>query len=166
MHFNTARTIARQLESMAAVVAGTLIFLLVLITFVDVTGRQFGHPLAFAFEITQLTVGIMFYTVLPLVTLRREHITVDLIAINPDSFGVRVLAALVNLLCVGALAVTAKELWRQGEMLEMLNTVTMFTRWPVAPFVYFMAVLAMFTALIFVALVVIDARHARRFDKE
>jgi len=162
----TTHIVINRLEFLAAVIAGMLMFFLVLITFVDVVGRQFGYPLAFAFEFTQLTVGTMFYVVLPLVTLRREHITVDLIAINPASRVGRVSSLLVNLLCASLVAVAAIELWQQAETLAMFNTVTMFTRWPIAPFVYFMSCMAMFTALVFIALASMDTKHTRPFEKE
>lgn len=162
----SARTLSNWLEFIASVIAGMLMFCLVLITFVDVVGRQFGYPLSFAFEFTQLTVGLMFYTVLPLVTLRREHITVDLIAVRSDSCLFLVSNVFVNILCAVAIAITAKELWVQGETLAMFNTMTMFTRWPIAPFVYFMSLLAIITALIFVSLALIDIKYARRFKKD
>lgn len=160
------QNITRVLEKTAASLIGVLMFLLVMITFVDVVGRQMGYPLGFAFEFTQLTVGVVFYCVLPLVTLKGEHITVDLIAVDPDSRKSRAVASLVNLLCAGAIAMTSIQLWHQGGTLEQFNTVTMFIRWPIAPFVYFMSCMAMATALVCVALALTDANRSLRRGKE
>ena len=52
-----------------------------LLTTVDVVGRYFlNRPLAGAFELTELAMGAMVFFSLPLVTLRREQVTVDLLA--------------------------------------------------------------------------------------
>ena len=140
--------LARVLEQVGVLCAGLLMFTLVVITFVDVVGRQFGYPLAFAFEFTQVTVGIMFYVTLPLVTLRREHIMVDLVPFAPGARSTLIVDAFVNLLCTFLLAMAARQLWQQGATLETYRTVMMFTRWPVAPFVYFMSVFAAITAAV------------------
>ncbi|ALG91493.1 hypothetical protein TQ29_16435 [Actibacterium sp. EMB200-NS6] len=138
----------RSLEGAGRITASVLMAMLVVITFVDVVGLQFGHPIAFAFEFTKVCVGAMFYVGLPLVTLRREHICVDLVPISPGSkLGIGVTAA-VDLLSAGLIALVAKQLWAQAQTLEMFNTVMMFTRWPIAPMVRVMAVLAALTAMI------------------
>jgi len=144
----TLRRIPGILEQIGAVCAGLLMITLVAITFVDVVGRQFGFPLSFAFEFTQVAVGIMFYVTLPLVTLRGEHIVVDLVPYPPGSRLSCAVEAFVNLLSTFLLAMATMQLWQQGETLKMFHTVMMFTRWPVAPFVFFMSALSAVTAAV------------------
>ena len=155
MHVTT-----RILERAGAICAGLLMLVLVLITLVDVIGRQFGYPLSFAFEFTQVTVGIMFYLVLPLVTLRREHIVVDLVPYREGARSTLFVDAFVHLLCALLLVVAARQLWAQGETLQMFRTVMMFTRWPVAPFVFVMSGFAALTAAVLLLLSVASARRA------
>lgn len=136
------------IEWAGRITTGVLMAVLMAITFIDVVGRQFGQPISFAFEFTQISVGAMFYIGLPLVTLRREHIAVDLVPIRPDSLLGIIVGVLVDLLSAFLVAMVARQLWQQAQTLEMFNTVMMFTRWPLAPIVQGMAVMAALTALI------------------
>lgn len=136
------------LEWSGRIATGVLMAVLMAITFVDVVGRQFGYPISFAFEFTKVCVAAMFYVGLPLVTLRREHITVDLLPVSPDSVLGNSIGIFVDLLSTVLIAIVARQLWHQAQTLEMFNTVMMFTRWPLAPMVRGMAALAALTALI------------------
>ena len=147
------------LVRLGALVGGVLMFCLVCITFIDVIGRQIGHPLSFAFEFTQVTVGMMFYLTLPLVTLRREHIVVDFLPFREGSVADLASEIFASLVSVGILAMVTLQLWQQGNTLQTYNTVMMFTRMPVAPFVYFMSVMAAVTTLVLVGLLYLSLRR-------
>ncbi|MFC7703697.1 TRAP transporter small permease [Plastorhodobacter daqingensis] len=59
--------------------AALLLFLMMVMTFVDVTGRYLlNQPLGFAFEMTQIMMAAMVFCALPSVTLRDEHVTAGL----------------------------------------------------------------------------------------
>lgn len=153
---------AGKLETVVKGLGGLIMIALVLVTFADVIGRKAGYPLGFAFEFTQVAVGLMFYMVLPLVTLRGEHIMVDLLPLPRNrmmSLAVRMGARIV---CAGIFAVAAVQLWQQGQTLERFHTVMMFTRWPLPPFIYCMSVFAAVTALVFVYLGVLEYAPARK----
>ncbi len=153
-------TVARKLEAVVKVLAGLLMFSLVLITVVDVIGRKFGHPFAFAFEFTKVAVAFMFYVTLPLVVLRRENVVVDLVPTLSNKLLAAVVEAGVNLLCIGILAIGTVQLWQYGITLERFNTVMMFTRWPIAPMVYFMSVMMGITTIVLVLTSIRDFRGA------
>lgn len=150
-------------EGLFKSVSSLLIAGLVVITFVDVVGRQFGAPLAAAFELTQIAVGAMFYVALPFVTLRREHVVVDILPFDPNTRIGRGIGFLVDLLSAAAVAFAAQQLWAQADTLDMFNSVTMFLNLPTAPIVRAMAVLCGFTALICLVLAML---HLRGADKE
>lgn len=149
-------------ERLFKVVSSLLIAGLVVITFVDVIGRQFGAPLAAAFELTQILVGAMFYVALPFVTLRREHVIVDIVPINPGHGIGRGLGFVVDLLSAAAVAFAARQLWMQADTLAMFNSLTMFLGLPTAPIVRGMAILCGFTALICLALALLRFRGDTR----
>ena len=144
----TPRPIRIAERALSAVMACLLVALMG-ITFVDVIGRQFGAPLSYAFEFTQSAMGLMIYAGLPLVTARDEHIRVDLFTRFLSPLLRHLSEAILSLLCLGIGIVWARQLWMQAETLAGMNSVMMFTRWPVAPFVQFMSVLAAVTAAIF-----------------
>jgi len=119
------------------------------VTFVDVIGRQFGRPVSFAFEFTQAAMALMIYAGLPLVTARREHISIDLAVGLLNARWRHRLAALFAIVCLLITLVWARQLWVQADALASMNTVMMYLRWPLAPLVYYMAFMAFLTALVF-----------------
>jgi TRAP-type C4-dicarboxylate transport system permease small subunit len=136
------------LSALAAVLAA-MIFLLMMITVVDVLGRNlFNLPLPASFEITRLTLGMMVFVALPLISASDEHVTIGLFndlfkgrAANRKQF---VVSLFVSFLC----AVWARELWVQATALAQQNEVMMFLKIRLAPFVYAMSVLTLLTAII------------------
>lgn len=134
-------------ERAFCLLAGLLMAGLIAVTVTDVFGRQFGRPLAAAFELTQVLVAAMFYVALPFVTLRREHVTVDLIPFRENGWTARSIGFLVDLISAGLLATTAFQLWVQAGTFIRFNTVMMFLRWPIAPIVQGMALLTALTAI-------------------
>jgi TRAP-type C4-dicarboxylate transport system permease small subunit len=136
------------LSALAAMLAA-MVFLLMMITLVDVLGRNlFNLPLSASFEITRLTLGMMVFVALPLISANDEHVTIGLFnglfrgrAANRKQF---VVSLFVSFLCV----VWARELWVQAAALAQQNEVMMFLKIRLAPFVYAMSVLTMLTAVI------------------
>jgi TRAP-type C4-dicarboxylate transport system permease small subunit len=136
------------LSALAAVLAA-MVFLLMMITLVDVLGRNlFNLPLPASFEITRLTLGMMVFVALPLISASDEHVTIGLFnglfrgrAANRKQF---VVSLFVSFLCV----VWARELWVQAAALAQQNEVMMFLKIRLAPFVYAMSVLTLLTAVI------------------
>lgn len=136
------------LGALAATLAA-MVFLLMLITLVDVLGRNlFNLPLPASFEITRLTLGMMVFVALPLISANDEHVTIGLFnglfrgrAAHRKQF---VVSLFVAFLC----AVWARELWVQAAALAQQNEVMMFLKIRLAPFVYAMSVLTLLTAII------------------
>ena len=63
---------------MLGAISGTVLFLMMMITAVDVVGRYvFNKPLAGGFEVTEMMLAALIYCGLPLVSQRREHIVID-----------------------------------------------------------------------------------------
>lgn len=136
------------LSALAAMLAA-MVFLLMMITLVDVIGRNlFNLPIPASFEITRLTLGMMVFVALPLISANDEHVTIGLFngifrgrAANRKQF---VVSLFVSFLCV----VWARELWVQAAALAQQNEVMMFLKIRLAPFVYAMSVLTLLTAVI------------------
>lgn len=135
-----------------SVVLAAMVFLLMMITFVDVLGRDlFNRSLPGSYEITRLTLGMMVFVALPLISANDEHVTIGLFnglfegrAVNRKQF---VVSLFVAFLCV----VWARELWVQADALYQQNERMMFLKIRLAPFVYAMSVLTMLTAIIHLA---------------
>ena len=61
-------------------VAATVLFAMMVLTFVDVTGRKlFTRPVYGAYEITEFLMGMLIFCALPLVTAREGHVSIDVL---------------------------------------------------------------------------------------
>jgi TRAP-type C4-dicarboxylate transport system permease small subunit len=133
-------------------------------TLIDVTGRYFNRPLYGAYEMIQIAMIFLIFTALPSATLKREHITIDLVLGSmPDSVR-RILVVLASAVGLGACLFYAVQLWARGTYLERTGEVTSNLLLPLSPFVFLVAVLWCFTAVCFGVLIYDDARkiYARR----
>ena len=141
-------------------VCAVLMFCLMLLTCVDVVGRYFlNKPVTGGFEMTEMLLAALIFAGLPLVTLRGDHITVDLFdpLIPERLFRVQhVVATATGVVCTGYLAwrlgLRAAELASRGETTSQLG-------FPVAWLAGAMSVLMALTAA---ALVVVIFRPPQR----
>ncbi len=134
-------------------IAALLLFAMMALTFADVLLRYwFNAPLPGAFEVTELLLASLVFLGWPLVTLHREHVSVDLF----ERLLPRALRAprdlLVQLLCAVCAAVLCWRMWHKA--MDSLNygDITSVLELPRAP-VFFLGCVALgATALVFVAL--------------
>ena len=141
-------------------VAAGLMFCIMLLTCVDVFGRYFlNKPVTGGFELTEVLLASLIFAGLPLVTLRGEHITVDLFdPVTPDRlFRIQhALASLIGAACTGYLA---WRLWLRAGALDRAGETTSQLQFKLAWLTYAMAVLMALTA---VALIVTLLRRPHR----
>jgi TRAP-type C4-dicarboxylate transport system permease small subunit len=141
-------------------VAAAVMFALMLLTCADVVGRYFlNRPVWGGFELTEMLLAALIFAGLPLVTLRDDHVTVDLFdPIVPERlFRLQhVVACAIGALCTGYLA---WRLWLRAEQLDRAGETTAVLQIKLAWLGYAMSVLMAFTAI---ALVVLMVRRARR----
>jgi TRAP-type C4-dicarboxylate transport system permease small subunit len=141
-------------------IAAALMFCLMLLTCIDVVGRYFfNKPVTGGFELTEVLLASLIFAGLPLVTLRGDHITVDLFdPVTPDwLFRIQhALATLIGAVCTGYLAWC---LWLRAEGLARAGETTSQLQLKVAWLAYAMAILM---ALTVAALVVTLFRPPHR----
>jgi TRAP-type C4-dicarboxylate transport system permease small subunit len=132
----------------AAIAAACLVFMMI-VTFCDVVGRYvFNSPIYFTIEATELAMGIIIFLGLARTTLRRGHITVDvLVGTFPPPM--RRLADFIANLCI--LGVVALLTWllvdrAMTNISDDLRTQVLYM--PVFPFAFIMALGAGATTLI------------------
>jgi TRAP-type C4-dicarboxylate transport system permease small subunit len=133
---------------------------LMLLTCADVGGRYFfNQPVWGAFELTEMMLAALIFAGLPPVSLRNEHVTVDLFdPVTPDwLFRVQhVVACAIGVGCTGYLA---WRLWiRAGNMVAAGET-TAQLKITVGWLTYYMSVLMALTA---VALFILAYRQPQR----
>lgn len=133
--------------------AASVLFVLMVTVVVDVVGRYFfSAPLSGGYEIVQLGMGVLTFAALPLVTLRRQHITVDILAANLTGPVLWLQNITVQLASIGVLGLMSWRLWEQGSSLARWGETTATLGIPMAPLAYVLALLAAFSAVMCVPL--------------
>lgn len=141
-------------------IAAVVLFAMMALTCVDVIGRYFfAKPIFGGFELTEMMLAAMIFLGLPLVTLRNEHITVDVLdPITPDwLFRVQhIVACAVGALSTGYLA---WRLWLRADTLYVGGETTAQLKLKLGYLAYGMSILMALTA---VALLVVMLRQPQR----
>lgn len=155
----------RAIEWTLGAATAFVLFIMMTLTCVDVVGRYlFNRPVAGGLEMIEILVAATVFAALPLVTLRQEHVTVDLLdAVTPD-WVLRLQHFLGYVLSALVCGVLAWQLWiRAGRMFGYGDT-TAVLRIPLYPLTYSMCALMGLSALIFLVLAL--RPPARRLKKE
>lgn len=130
-------------------VTASLLFLLMIVTCVDVLGRYFfNRPVYGGFELTEVVLAIMIFSALPLVTSANEHVTVDLMSFG-GSWVPTVQHFITNVVGFVVTAVLARQLWLRGVRLERAGETTVQIQIPMAYVTYTMSALMALTAVAF-----------------
>jgi len=141
-------------------IAAAVMFGLMALTCVDVVGRYFlNRPVPGGFELTEILLAALIFAGLPLVSLRDEHVTVDLFdPVTPDwLFRIQhVVACAVGVVCSGYLA---WRLWLRAEHMDRVGETTAVLKIKLAWLTYSMSLLMAFAAI---ALIVLAFRRPRR----
>ena len=153
-----APALLRHADRALGAVAALTLAAMVLLTCVDVVGRYFfNRPLTGAFELTELSMGLLVFSSLPLVVLRRQHVTVDLFEHAIAARWRRAYDTVVGLIAAGCMAAIAWRIWvRAGEMHGAGET-TAVLQLAVYPLVYAMASLSIVAVAAMLAMVWLDA---------
>jgi len=152
------RAAARLLGYAAAVV----LLAIMLLTCADVAARYlFNSPLRGGFELTEMLLAVLIFSALPLVTLRNEHVTVDLFdSVTPDWL-LRIqnfIACAIGVVCTGYLA---WRLWVRADTMLAYGQTTAELKFMLAWLTYGMALMMWLTSA---ALMVIAFRPPARQD--
>jgi TRAP-type C4-dicarboxylate transport system permease small subunit len=136
------------------------LFCLMALTCVDVVGRYFfSSPVHGGFEITEMLLAGLIFSALPLVTLRGDHVTVDLLdPITPAPL-LRLQHVIACLIGFVATAYLATRLWIRADNMYAAGETTAQLKLNIAYLTYGMAILMGLTAL---ALLVLATRQPKR----
>ena len=124
-------------------ITAVIMFAVAAITFVDVTGRYaFNSPVPGGVEIIEFTLGLLIFSALPLVTVKRAHITVELFdGFMSDRFKL-IREIFVLLISAGMIAFITERMWTTGlEMVEGQD-VSLHYEIPTAPILFILSALS------------------------
>jgi len=131
------------------IAASILLFLMMALTFADVVARYLlNRPIRGGFEITELTLLVLIFAGLPLVSHADEHVTMDFIdRILPP----RAAAAWIRVMhgiCAAIMFFLTWQVWIKATRIASYNDTTDVLLITIGPFVYFMAVMIALTGAV------------------
>jgi len=117
-------------------------FVLMTLTFVDVTGRYaFNSPVPGGVEYIEFTLGFLIFSALPLVTVKRAHITVELFdGFMSDQFK-RVREIFVLIGSAGMIAFMTERMWSTGTYMLENDEISLHLEIPTAPILFLLTFL-------------------------
>jgi TRAP-type C4-dicarboxylate transport system permease small subunit len=125
------------------VVAGVLLFTMMILTTVDVIGRYiFTAPVPGAFEATEIMLVLIVFVGLPIVTARNEHVSVLLFYDRAPPFLTPVLRILARVLTAVSMGFAAWLLYGKAVELSAYGDTTVLLRIPLAPVAFATAALS------------------------
>ena len=145
-------TLFRTIEHLLELTGAIILVALMMLTAVDVVARYaFNAPIRGAFELTELTLAVLIFAGLPLVSRAQEHIVVDLLEQRMGRSVRAVLGRAANLICGAVLLGLSKLLWTKAGRTAEAGDYTSVLQVAYAPFVYMMAVLVVVAGLVHLA---------------
>ena len=140
--------------------AALVLFCLMMLTCVDVIGRYFfGMPVRGGFEMTEMLLAAVIFAGLPLVTLRDDHITVDLLDPVVPDWLFRIQHIVACLIGFVATAYLGYRLWLRAVGMDSAGETTAQLKFKLAYLTYGMSILMLLTAL---AMLVLMFRRPKR----
>ena len=141
----------RRADAVLGIAASILLFLMMVLTFADVVARYLvNRPIRGAFEITELTLLVLIFAGLPLVSHADEHVTMDFIdRILPPRLRASWMRAM-HALCAAIMFFLAWQVWIKATRIASYGDTTDVLRVTIGPFVYFMALMIALTGAVHV----------------
>lgn len=132
-------------------IAGILAVVMMTTTFSDVVMRYFfNKPIHGAFEITEISMGLIVFFALPMMIRARENITVTVMFDNFPPLMRRIMVVMTDLVGAAVCALIAWRMWLYGERLLRFREVTMELAVPRGLIAQIMAGLMAVAALAFI----------------
>lgn len=135
-------------------IAAVILFVMMVLTCADVAGRYFfSRPVTGAFELTEMMLAALIFTGLPLVTLKQEHVTVDVLDPVVPAWFSRLQHIIASSISCVATSYLAWRLWLRGGNMLAAGETTAQLKFTLGYLTYGMAVLMALTSLAFLLLI-------------
>jgi len=119
-----------------------------LVTCVDVVGRYvFNNPLTGSTELTEMAVGIVVFSVLPVISWRNEHVVVDLLDSLVSAKVHMIRTFILNALISIALAVLGTRIYELGSRSLSYEEVTEYLGIPTGWMMCFIGIMCWITTV-------------------
>lgn len=143
--------------------AAATLFFMMCVTFLDVIMRKvLPGTFPAADELTKLSLGVLIFSSLPLIAMRREHLVISLFDNAFPRRMNRVRLIVIDLASAALLAVLAWRLAVTAQRFGEFNDSTMLLGAPIAPFAWFMFATATLASAIALVLAIARLRATNK----
>jgi len=144
-NFRISKAIQRGLESLAAL----SLFLMMMITFFDVTSRYFFNmPIMGSTELIKILLAVMVFMAFPLVSWHEENICVDLLDNYFPKKWLNLRQIVINLICSFSLVLVAMTNWKLAGRSLDYGEITMILGLPLGYVTYLISITGFFGGLL------------------
>lgn len=139
---------ANMLRRLTDGTSSLFLFAMMVMTCIDVVGRYvFNSPLNGATELTELFMGILIFAVLPTVSYREEHVSVDLLDLWFPEKLINRRQLLINALAMVMMATVAWRMWIFAVKAVDYGDATEYLAIQYAPIYFFISLLCAATSI-------------------
>lgn len=126
----------KRLSRWLAVVAGAALTFMMLLTVADVTMRAMGRPIMGSYEVVSLTLGLVIGFAIPLVTLNKQHVYMDLLVNSLPGRGRTAIITLTRIMNIVLFVLIGYALFLIGNEFRTSGEVSPTIKLPFYPMAY------------------------------
>lgn len=144
------------LDKCLMVIIAVVMFSMMAVTFIDVTGRYvFNTPIPGGFELIQFLMPLAMFGALPVITRLEEHIVISVLEGVLGSRGVWIQRFLVLIGCAVVNTGISYVMWLQGVEFIESQQMSGFLEWSFAPPAFIISGLSAVTVVIIISMLVL-----------
>jgi len=144
------------LDKFLMVIIAVVMFSMMAVTFIDVTGRYvFNTPIPGGFELIQFLMPLAMFGALPVITRLEEHIVISVLEGVLGSRGVWIQRFLVLIGCAVVNTGISYVMWLQGVEFIESQQMSGFLEWSFAPPAFIISGLSAVTVVIIISMLVL-----------
>ncbi|MEY3886893.1 MAG: hypothetical protein RL650_985 [Pseudomonadota bacterium] len=139
----------KTLELLCGTLAGAALFAIMLLTFLDVSGRKFlSHSITGSLELTELLMVVVIFAALPLVSLKGEHVVFDSLDAFLPGWIRKIQQSFIHIVSAALLFGLGYLMWQTGGEFAVTGETTAQLKITKAPFIQGMGLLCALTGLV------------------
>jgi TRAP-type C4-dicarboxylate transport system permease small subunit len=142
---------AKVTKKILNLIGGVALSLMMFLTVSDVIMRSLGYPILGTYEIVSLTLAIVIGFTIPVVSLDRGHVYMEILLDKMSGNGRAVMITFTRLLCIILFFIIGYNLFRVGNEFHASGEVSSTLKIPFFPMAYGVGICCFIECLVFVS---------------
>ena len=140
----------RVVKKVLTIIGGTALSLMMFLTVADVIMRASGHPILGTYEMVALTLAIVIGFTIPMVSLDRGHVYMELLLVRLSKKNRALMNTLTRIFCIILFIIIGYNLIMVGNELRTAGEVSSTLKIPFFPIAYGVGVCCFIECLVFI----------------